>query len=251
MILAGLAHALFAAPAPAQFDCRREVRLTEGVVQSAGWEKSLISRTPNLRHWTWVPITSWPQKRGLVGPALPERAQAASPPAQAKPRYIKPIHVPTRVTRPVAISPYPSQVWTEARARSAREEVYGVLNATRLPVAAPVCGGRLSGGQSGLKADFSCRDTSGILSVRRSEPALGSRQTSARLQAEGGLAAGAGVLRPLVPPCESDVFGRLATGEVEGTLAGRSVYGTLYGGFLRGRLTAPRTVQEVSGRLKG
>jgi hypothetical protein len=68
------------------------IRVTTGATTSRGWENALTSKDPNLRHWTWIPVTSYRQKNvsvgGPGGPAVPKRPEHV---------YIKPNHIPLPV----------------------------------------------------------------------------------------------------------------------------------------------------------
>ena len=62
------------------------IRVTTGVSTNAGFERCLTDRDPNLRRWTWIPVTSYTQTTiGNGRAALPQRPQHV---------YAKPTHVP-------------------------------------------------------------------------------------------------------------------------------------------------------------
>jgi hypothetical protein len=62
--------------------------VTTGIVTNAGFERCLTDRDPSLRHWTWIPVTSFVHKtigRGQPGAGMPQRPEHV---------YVKPNHVP-------------------------------------------------------------------------------------------------------------------------------------------------------------
>lgn len=80
------------------------LRVTTGATSSAGWERSLTSKDSNLRHWTWIPVTSF--KQTVIGVGGP---QGANVPPRPKSCYVKPTHVPLPVVvRQVPEMPVPS-----------------------------------------------------------------------------------------------------------------------------------------------
>jgi hypothetical protein len=89
------------------------IRVTTGAHVNAGWEQALTSKDSNLKHWTWVPVTSFDQayigmNKQQTLPARPDHVyvkpthlnEAASnrpqdlPPPLPQSHYVKPIHVP-------------------------------------------------------------------------------------------------------------------------------------------------------------
>ena len=67
-------------------------RVTTGSHSSAGWEKSLTDGDPNLRHWTWMPVTNYDQGYVRVAPGM----DASGKPLVKKPSggiYVKPAKV--------------------------------------------------------------------------------------------------------------------------------------------------------------
>jgi len=80
-----------------------DVRVTTGAHTNAGWEKSLTDGDPNLRHWTWMPVTNYDQAyihvpAGSAGPGK----SAVQRPAHV---YVKP------ETVPLPINPAYSRPW--------------------------------------------------------------------------------------------------------------------------------------------
>jgi hypothetical protein len=70
---------------------RSGVRYTTGMTQTSGWERPLVQRNSNLRHWNWSPMVSYNQSiRATNGPAL----AVAPHMIPLTPHYLKPIHIP-------------------------------------------------------------------------------------------------------------------------------------------------------------
>jgi hypothetical protein len=69
------------------------IRVTTGSHTSAGWEKNLTDGDPNLRHWTWMPVTSYDQGyiRTPAGQDQNGRSLLKRPPGHI---YIKPQTMP-------------------------------------------------------------------------------------------------------------------------------------------------------------
>ncbi|HEY9792703.1 MAG TPA: hypothetical protein V6D22_20040 [Candidatus Obscuribacterales bacterium] len=89
------------------------IRVTTGAHVNAGWEQALTSKDSNLKHWTWVPVTTFDQayigmNKQQTLPARPSHVyvkpthlnEAASnkpqdlPPPLPQAHYVNPIHVP-------------------------------------------------------------------------------------------------------------------------------------------------------------
>jgi hypothetical protein len=70
------------------------IRVTRGAHTNAGWEKPLTDSDPNLKHWTWVPVTSFDQAYIHVAPGSLVKDK------RPEHIYVKPTHVSTVVSRP-------------------------------------------------------------------------------------------------------------------------------------------------------
>jgi hypothetical protein len=68
-------------------------RVTSGAHTTSGWEKSLTDGDPNLRHWTWVPITNYDQKYIKVVPGAGLKRQVRPSKQPTGGHYIKPTKV--------------------------------------------------------------------------------------------------------------------------------------------------------------
>jgi hypothetical protein len=69
------------------------IRVTTGAHNSTAWVGSLTKKDQNLRHWTWIPVTSVDQTvvgMGGKNRNLPKRPEHV---------YKKPIHVPTQIAQ--------------------------------------------------------------------------------------------------------------------------------------------------------
>ncbi|MBI4533127.1 MAG: hypothetical protein HY711_04195 [Candidatus Melainabacteria bacterium] len=77
-----------------------EVRVTTGSYHVAGWERQLVKGNPNLARYTWMPVTGYIQGKARVqqpnGPTINLASQSGQP---RRPIYIRPVHVPTVVSR--------------------------------------------------------------------------------------------------------------------------------------------------------
>ena len=249
LLLAGCFSLFSGQAALAQFDDQRQVRTTTHLVHTAGWEKDLIQRTPNLKHWSWHPIISYPQERGLVGPGYNGHLTSQTPRRSV---YVKPEHVPTMVRTNVCAAPLPE--WqtqiaynapqanasgNNAPGNNARDEVYGILRSADNDLSGKLSAPR----KQDVSASLSHRDVAGSLSKRDVAAALSSRDTGARLtlgqRGLGGRLA------------SRNVNGVLAYPEVYGTLASPTVDGNLMSAGLRGALLGRNGTKEVTGRFKG
>lgn len=71
-------------------------RVTTGSTTNQGWEHDLVQGTPNLKHWTWVPVTSYNQGYVRIGPKQakkPEHINIANLPRPKGGIYVKPTKV--------------------------------------------------------------------------------------------------------------------------------------------------------------
>lgn len=100
--LAAAIFAFIAIPADAR---NYYVRETKGTVQIKGWEKGILKRNPNLKHWHWLPMTAnYNRLKPIVPGKDPWKVQrqqrkdraAMRPQVQ---RYIRPNHIGSPVAR--------------------------------------------------------------------------------------------------------------------------------------------------------
>jgi hypothetical protein len=75
------------------------VRVTTGARVNAGFEQALTRHDTNLRHWTWIPVTSYNQAVINVGGGHPQQ------PARPAHVYVKPNHVPTQIAARPGVEP--------------------------------------------------------------------------------------------------------------------------------------------------
>lgn len=69
------------------------VRETNGYVTVAGWEHQLVQGNPNLRHFSWMPVTSYTQGNATYKTSTSAAHQQL--PQRAQHIYIKPLHIAT------------------------------------------------------------------------------------------------------------------------------------------------------------
>jgi hypothetical protein len=227
-----LTSLLFAVVGPAIFNApsayAREgspLPITQRWVRTSGWEKNLVQGNPNLGHFTWIPITSYPHDMGMVygpGPTPYKRT------TRRQHFYVKPVHVPTIIqqarssqevnqyrqprspiyTKPIHIptaignSPRHTGTGTQISFKTGRQADPSVNAALRAPHDEVVNGKRLSNRQD--------RALAGRLNPYQSEESV-----SGRLNV--------GPQTAVYP----EVYGKLQTSNAYGNLTSQQVYGRI------------------------
>jgi len=81
------------------------VRETKGTVEIRGWEKPLLKKNPNLKHWSWMPITASYNRVKPIAPSKKpwkvDRVLRKAPVERIVqvPRYMRPVHASMPVGR--------------------------------------------------------------------------------------------------------------------------------------------------------
>lgn len=235
-----LALLLFAAFCPAWLNAQAAdaaegrtspIPITQRWVRTAGWEKTLVRGNPNLGHFTWVPMTSYPHDMGVVqGPPPPRNPQSAGYRRQQNQHfYMKPVHVPTVIHQagssqePVVNQPYVPHYVKPVHAPT----VVGKLSSTHTSISY----------RTGRQADESVYGR--LKSHPYEESVSGRRLKNREDRATPG--------RLSLPDAEEQVYGQINHGpkvavypDVYGTLQSSDAYGNLASKQVYGRISSPR-----------
>lgn len=189
------------------------VRETKGQVEIRGWEKPLLKKNPNLKHWNWMPITASYNRIKPVAPSkkpwkVDRRLRKAPPERMIKvARYIRPVH---------------------AAMPTARNRDGGSLQNPR--VNNPLVTHDLNGA-------LRSRDVAARLQMQRTQAQLASRDVDAGLSVP--------VVRGNYRLAKHEVAGYLATKKTDIKLVSNNLNGQLGQKAVSGRLAN----RSVDGRL--
>ncbi len=237
-------------------------QVTDGYHEISGWEKQVVKRDPNLRHWTWIPMLEANRAYIKVAPGYrPAKAGIDEIPVAS--HYIKPrrLHPGTKVahgSRPRIYAPAPCRI-VEARPT---ERLYVkpvhvatiCQSGTGINLSHPNASGKLTCSSPNTAITASAPQTTGHLQSRNANGRLRTLQTNGRPRTDqissalkeryissrlGAPKTNATLGSPAINPLLSErkASSRIATGDVQGRLDSKQV---------NARLSAPEVKAQLA-----